>query len=290
MKKILLFLIIFLVLDAKIVDKIVAVVNNEPITLYDLKTTMNKTHLDKKRALNFLIDQKIIESEIKKRGISVDDYEIEEAMSKIANKNNMSLFEFKNILMQRGELKQFKEKLKQNLLREKLFSQIVNSKLKITPEEVKSYYETHKNEFSTFDTIQVTKYSANNPEILKNVFTNPYFNNKNIKVSTEVLSAKNLPLDKLYIFSNTKVNSFTPIVSEGMNYVTYYIVDKKGKRVLPFDEVRNIIVNKLIAQKREKILKDYFNHIKNRANIKIYNWQLLFLISPSIFLNPFSYT
>jgi len=269
--RVFLFLLLGILLNAKIVDKIVAVINNEPITLYDLEVTMNKTHLDEKKALKFLIDQKIIESEIKKRGISVDDYEIEEAMSKIANKNNMSLFEFKNILMQSGELKQFKEKLKQNLLKEKLFSQIVNSKLKITPEEVKSYYETHKSEFSTFDTIQVTKYSANNPEILKNVFTNPYFNNKNIKVSTEVLSSKNLPLDKLYIFSNTKVNSFTPIVSEGMNYVTYYIVDKKGKRVLPFDEVKNIIANKLIAEKRNKILKDYFNHIKNRADIKIYN-------------------
>jgi len=288
MKKLLLASALILSLNAKIVDKVIASVNNIPITSYDLQTVINQTHLNKQQALNYLIDQKIIDSEIKKRGISVDDYEIAEAMSQIAKRNNMSLFEFKNILMQKGELKKFRNQIKQNLLKQKLFAQIVNSKLHITPQEIKNYYNTHKNEFTIFDTVQATEYMANNPEVLKNLFKNPFYNDKNIISKTVVLSSKNLPLDKIYLFKNTKVNSFTPIINDGLSYVTYYVVNKEGKRVLPFDEVKNIIANELINQKRNRILREYFNQVKNRADIKFYNWQLLFLISPSIFLNPLS--
>jgi len=271
MKKLLLASMLILSLNAKIVDKVIASVNGEPVTSYDIQTLINNTNLNKKQALNYLIDQKIIDSEIKKRGINVDDYEIEEAMGKIAKRNNLSLFEFKNILMQRGELEKFRKQLKQNLLKQKLFAQIVNAKLKITPEEIKDYYNTHKNEFSVFDTIQVTKYTANNPEILKTLFDNPFYNNKNITAKTLVLSSKDLSLDKIYLFKNTKVNHFTPIVNEGLSYVTYYIISKNGKRVLPFNQVKNIIANELIAKKRDRILKEYFNQVKNRAEIKFYN-------------------
>ena len=270
MKKFLIFLL-FLSLDAKIVDKIVAVVGNTPITSYDVETLSKKLNIPKNKALNILIDKKIIENEIKKRGISVEDYEVEDALENIAKRNNLTLFEFKNILAQRGELESFKERVKENLLKQKLFNEIVNSKLKISPDEIKNYYENHKNEFSVFKTIQVTKYEANNPEILKRLFSNPYYNNPQIKVKTEVLSSKELSLDKLFLFKNTKEGEFTPIVNEGLNYVTYYVASKKGKVYLPFSRVKNIIANKLLQEKRNEILKDYFNKIKNSLDIKIYN-------------------
>jgi len=271
MKKILIASLVFISLNAKIVDKIVAVVNNNPITSYDVKSIQNQLHINKNQALNILIDKTLINSEIEKRGISVDDYEIDDAMRKIAKRNNMSLFEFQNILTQKGELKEFEKKLKENLLKQKLFSEIVSSKLKIDPKEIKNYYENHKNEFSVFQNIQVVKYASNNPEILKELSHNPYFNNTNLVVTTSTYSYNQLPLDKLYLFKNTKVGQFTPIINSGLNYVRYFISEKKGKVYLPFNQVQNIIAQKMITQKRNEILKEYFDKIKNRADIKIYN-------------------
>ena len=271
MKKVFLAFLFALSLDAKIVDKIIASVNGEPITSYDIEITSKKLNLPKNQALNYLIDQKLIDSEIKKRGISVDDYEIDEAMDKIAKRNNLTLFEFKNILIQRGELKQFKEKIKQDLLKQKLFSNIVNAKLQITPEEIKNYYNLHKDKFSIFDTIQVVKYSSKDPEVLKTLYKNPYYTNKNIISETKVYKWNELPLDKLYLFKNTKEGEFTPIINEGLSYSIYYIAEKRGKVYIPFDKVKNIIANKIIQEKRNEILKEYFDKVKNRANIKIYN-------------------
>jgi len=271
MKKLIFIFLICLSLNAKIVDKVIASVNGEPITSYDIQTTSQKLKVSPNKALNYLIDQKIINSEIKKRGISVDDYEINEAMDKIAKRNNLTLFEFKNILEQRGEYKKFKEKIKENLLKQKLFASIVNAKLRITPDEIKNYYNTHKDEFSIFDTIQVVKYTSKNPELLKNLNNNPFFTDKNIVSETKVYKWNELPLDKLYLFKNTKVGEYTPIINEGLAYTTYYISNKNGKVYLPFDKVKNIIANKLIEEKRNQILKEYFDRVKNRADIKIYN-------------------
>ena len=270
MKKFLIASLVVLSLNAKIVDKIVAVVNNNPITSYDIENLESELHINKNQALNMLIDKKLIQNEIKKRGISIDDYEITDAMRNIAKRNNMSLFEFENILTQKGELNSFRKKLKQNLLKQKLFSQIVNSKLKISPEEIKKYYETHKNEFSVFKNIQVVKYSSNNPQILKNLSNNPYFNNPNLQVVTQTYSYNQLPLEKLYLFKTTKVGQFTPVINEGLNYVRYFISDKSSKTYLPFEKVKNIIAQKIITQQRNEILKEYFDKVKNRADIKIY--------------------
>ena len=271
MKKIFLSFLVCISLNAEIVDKVVASVNNEPITSYDIQITAKKMHINENQALNYLIDQKLIDSEIKKRGIEVDDFEINQAMENIAERNNLSLFEFKNILEQKGELEKFKEQLKENLLKQKLFSQIVNSKLQITPDELKNYYKTHKNEFAIFKTVQVTKYSSNNPQVLQNLFNNPYYNDPNIKTKTEVYDSSNMPLNLIFLFKNTKVGQFSPIINEGLDYVTYYVANKNGKTYLPFEKVQNIIAQQIASQKRDIILREYFDKVKNRADIRIYN-------------------
>jgi len=271
MKKFIFIFLIGLFLHAKIIDKVIASVNGEPITSYDIQITSQNLKISPNQALNYLIDQKLINSEIKKRGISVDDYEINEAINKIAKRNHLTLFEFENILMQRGEYEKFKKKIKEDLLKQKLFASIVNSKLKITPEEIKNYYNTHKTEFSIFDTIQVVKYTSNNPKSLKQLYNSPFLSDKNVKTQTQIYKWNELPLDKLYLFKSTKVGEYTPIINEGLSYSMYYISNKKGKVYLPFDKVKNIIANKLIEEKRNQILKEYFDRVKNRADIKIYN-------------------
>ncbi len=268
MKKIILFLAVLL--NAKIVDMVIASVNNEPITSYELQKTQKMLHLSKNQALNYLIDQKILKEELKKRGIEVDEFDIENSMEKIASKNGLSLFEFKRILQQRGELEQFKKQLRENLQKQKLFAQIINSKLKVSEEEMKTYYENHKDEFSVFKTIQVTEYRANNPQILQKIRQNPLSNEK-VSVKTKVYSYNELPKRLMFLFKNTKVGEFTPIINDGMGYLMYYVARKDSKVVLPYDEVKDIIYNKLLAQKREEILKNYFEKLKNRANIKFYN-------------------
>jgi len=271
MKKIIALFFILISLNAEVLDKVVASVEDVPITSYEVDQLINKTGMSRNKALNMLVDQKLIESEIKKRNINVDDFEIENAMEKIAQRNGLSLFEFKNILMQKGEYKKFRENLKQELLKRKLFDQIVRTKLKVSPEEIKSYYENNKNDFKIFKTIQVTKYTANNRQLLQEVKQNPLGQNMQVKAQTQVYTYSELPVNLLFLFQQTRVGQFTPIVNDGLGYSMYYVSRKDGSEYIPFEKVKDAIANKIAMQKREQILKDYFDKLKNRAYIKFYN-------------------
>jgi hypothetical protein len=190
-------------------------------------------------------------------------------MENIAKRNGLTLYEFENILSQRGELEQFKRKLKETLLKEKLFNEIVKNRISISPQELKNYYENHKDEFSVFRTIQVVKYTSNNPQILSKVKQNP-LEVKGINVENKVFFYNELPVGLMFLFKNTPVGEFTPVVNEGINYAIYYIARKDGTVILPFEKVKNTIANKLANLKREEVLKEYFVKLKNRAKIEIY--------------------
>ncbi|ACM92686.1 putative periplasmic protein [Nautilia profundicola AmH] len=270
MKKILFVLSLIISLHSEVIDKIIATVNNIPITSYEVDKLASSLKISKDKALQYLLDQKLIQSEIQKRGIDVDDFEIENAMEKIAKQNGLSLFEFKNILMQKGQYQQLRNKIKDDLLKEKLFNQIVQTKLKISQDELKNFYENNKDQFKIFSTVQVTKYTANNKKSLNEIKKNPLAN-ANVKTETKVYSYNELPLGLLFLFKQTKVGEFTPIINDGLAYSMYYVARKDGSVYIPFEKVKNAIANKLAAQKREMILKDYFNKLKNRAYIKFYN-------------------
>jgi peptidyl-prolyl cis-trans isomerase SurA len=271
MKKYLLIALLIMGLNAKTVDKVIANVEGEPITSYELNSFAKNSNLSKEKALSVLIDQKLIESEIKKRGINVDDFEIENEMEKIAKQNGMDLFQFKNILTQKGELEKLRKQIKNNLLKRKLFEQIIQTKLRIAPSEITDYYKNHKKDFTIFDSIQVIKYSANNPELLKKIKENPLINNPLVSTKNLVLNSDNMPLSLIFILKDIKEGGYSPIFNDGANYSMFYVVKKEGEKTMPLEKVKNLIYSKLAQQKQEVILKTYFDRLKNRADIEIFN-------------------
>jgi peptidyl-prolyl cis-trans isomerase SurA len=80
-----------------------------------------------------------------------------------------------------------------------------------------------------------------------------------------------MPLGMVFLFKNLKEGDYSPIINEGINYSMFYVVKKEGEKILPFDRVKNLIYSKLIEKKQEMILKNYFERLKNRADIEIFN-------------------
>ena len=77
----------FRVANAGMVNWVVAKVNNEPITNFEVFDTMKKIKTSNQdTALQFLINEKLKASEIKKRDIRVAPYEVTNAIEEIAKK------------------------------------------------------------------------------------------------------------------------------------------------------------------------------------------------------------
>lgn len=88
---------------------------------------------------------------------------------------------------------------------------------------------------------------------------------------TLILNSDDMPLGMVFLFKNLKEGEYSPIFNEGMKYSMYYVVKKEGEKILPFEKVQNLIYSKLAQQKQDIILKTYFDRLKNRADIEIFN-------------------
>jgi peptidyl-prolyl cis-trans isomerase SurA len=141
---------------AEVVDRIVAQVNDEIITMSELKN-MAKTieaqsgikpkGQDEKKMLRemleSLIDRKLARAEAKRRGIVVSDKEVDEAMNRFKQRNNIPDDEtFAKGLSQAGlSLKEFRQQILDQMTQERLLVVVAGAKISVNDAEVRRLYE-----------------------------------------------------------------------------------------------------------------------------------------------------
>ncbi len=152
---------------AEIVDRIVAQVNEDIVTLYDVNQAL-EPHIEKIKSMGFppdrerqmiyqarqnvlngLINDKLTDQEVKKVGITVNESEIDSAVERVKEMNFLTEEGLRNALAQEGlTLEQYRENLKRQLLRTKLINREIKSKIVITDVDIKNYYDAHSDEYA----------------------------------------------------------------------------------------------------------------------------------------------
>jgi len=261
---------IFLVLSlyGQIVDKVAIIVNNMPITSYDIQKTAKELNVNKQQAVSYLIDQAVLKSAIKQRGIYVDDFDIDNEMKKIAQKNGMSLFNFKNYLLQKGELYRLQTQIKLKLQRDKLLKTL---HITIQEKELKEYYNSHKNEFLLPSSIEVSKYSSNDKQSLQTVMSNPMAASENIEIQNIVLKNSDANPRLIGFLSKFKEKTFTPIINFENKLTTFYIIKKEKPTPISYKMAVGKIYEILLKQKEEKTLKEFVDKLRAKADIQFLN-------------------
>ena len=148
--------------EPAIVDRIVAVVNDEIITLYDLNETLKpyeeniqalgyppekvRETLFKLRAdlLSTLVDQKLTDQQIKKNNLTISTQELDRTIERIKESRSYTDEDLRAGLAEQGlTIEEYRENLKKQLLRGKLVNREVKSKIVITSAEIEKYYNEH---------------------------------------------------------------------------------------------------------------------------------------------------
>lgn len=147
-------------LKAEVVDRIVAVVGNQAITLNELDLAYNRDELglsvqgddkvSKREYLNRMVEKIVIDQEVKRQGVTVSAQEIEQAIDKKRSQVGLSQAEFVRALRDQGmNLDGYREQTRQSLVLAKLISKEVKSSMEITDQEITAYYEQHKEQFQS---------------------------------------------------------------------------------------------------------------------------------------------
>lgn len=142
-----------------VVDRIVAVVNDDVITLSEVnedgkgmfRRIQNEAPQDqideaikeaRKQILSGLIDQLLISQRAEQRGVKVEPSEIDAAIDNILTRNNTTVEQFRYELAKMGtNEKIYRKNLRNQILRSKLISYEIRSKIVITDHQIQDYYQ-----------------------------------------------------------------------------------------------------------------------------------------------------
>lgn len=136
----------------ELVDRIVAVVNDEIITMSEVEaaskpfmehnTTEEKQRALYKDVLEQLISERLLSQQVKEADISVTDDEVKRAIQDILKQNKITMQELQQAVEARGmSMGQYKEDLKTQLVRLKIVDMKVRSRVVIPESEIRSEYE-----------------------------------------------------------------------------------------------------------------------------------------------------
>lgn len=146
----------------EVVNKILVVVNSEIVLLSDLKKLQQRIQKpgaiddtlllgekveslknDRKAQIDFLIREKLVESEIKRQNFSVTDERVENEMNTLAKRAQMPRTDFNKYISRQGfTVDDYKEILKSRIERQSFFESEIVSKLRITDEDAYGEFQT----------------------------------------------------------------------------------------------------------------------------------------------------
>ena len=157
----------------EVVERFVAVVNDEIIFLSELEEygkryfdevrknappseSQEKLKQAKKEVLDQLIENRLLDQEIKKRKVEVSNRDIDAAVEDLLKQNRITLDQLKMVLAKEGmTLTTYRERIRDNIGKMRLISREIKSKIVIKEEDVRKVYRDRIQEFMVPLEVQV---------------------------------------------------------------------------------------------------------------------------------------
>ncbi|AZZ35262.1 survival protein SurA [Bdellovibrio sp. qaytius] len=298
---------------AELVDKIIATVGSEAVLQSDLneiparlkregsidETMLLEDKLDdlktnRSAQLQYLIREKLVESEIKRQNLSFTEDRVNEEMGNLAKKNQMNRAELDVYLKKQGyNLVDYKKTLKSRLERQSFFETEIVAKLRITDEDA---YNEYKN--------RNPKYKPNVNELkVGMIFFNPrkgtpeeafkraeaVYKKLQAGESFEALADKfnedpnanaggflgqfktgELNADMEKALSRLETGEYSQVVRSSNGFQILKVIDKKVTQDPTFLRYKEQIKAGLVEKNFKRQLKNWFESKKQDAYIKLY--------------------
>lgn len=151
---------------AELVDRVVATVNDEVVTLSELDAAVDpiarrirqvdygpdleREMLFKARqdVLNSLIDQVLADQEIKRLQVTVEESDVDQFIERLKSEYFLTDAELTRSLESEGySFEEYRKKIKEQVLWTKLVNVEVKSKIAVTEEEIQRYYDEHSDDY-----------------------------------------------------------------------------------------------------------------------------------------------
>lgn len=300
--------------EIELIDRIVAVVNNDIVLLSELNDAMKpfieqlkRQNLpsEKEKAMmaqvheqmiNRLIEEKLTDQEIKEYMITVGDEEIDNTIENLKSMNQYTDDDLKAFLEQENiTLDDYRKKIKDQLLRRKLVNYRIKSKIVVTEEDIRSYYDAHpelygaRKKYHLKNIIMAKPAGATESElseiraamekIVQAIVNGESFEDLARQYSQSsaasrggdlgIFEFESLSPQLQEAMGSLKSGEHTPVLDTDMGYQIFYVEEVITGTGKSFESVKPEIQDKLFTEVVDEKLKSWLKELRSRSHIKI---------------------
>lgn len=279
-----------------VVDRVIAVVNDEIITMSDLQreAAKNGDKIEEHLLLEEMINRKLQIAAAKRAGMDVTEKELDDAIADIMKKNSMDGKQFNAALAREGlTLEQYRSELKDQMTISRVFNKFVRSGLTVDEKEVRDYYERNLQAFQLPEEIRVRQIFLKVPEntspsqisAIEEKANSAYERARKgegfVKLVREYSDASTASQEGDLGFMqrgqalpeiDRAADSLKPggIAGPIRSSLGFHIIrlEEVRTRVKPFDKARDEIMNTLYNQKLENSYRNWLQTLRNDSHIE----------------------
>ncbi len=266
----------------KIMERVVARVNDEIITLTELEEAYQelKSALpegermpSKRKLLERMIENRLLLQEAKRQEIKVSEGEIQENIERV-KAGFLSEKAFELALEREGiKIADMEKRYEEELIIKKLIDRKVKPEVEVTKKEIRGYYEKNKGRFREAEKMKIRyvlfKDYSQARKILEELKSGAPF--EEIVKEGYLGAFQRGQLDRRIeeVASSLQKGEISSIIKTEAGYHIIKLVKKEEARLKKLSEVREEIRNILSAQKMEQKLKEYLKKLKAKQEIEI---------------------
>ena len=299
---------------ARLVERIVAVVNDDIITLSELNTALTPFAArvkssgytaDKERkllytvreqVLNQLIDETLAKQEVKRANINVGEMEIDAMIERLKESRFYTDEEFRAALKQQGlTMADYRTRLKEEIMRSKLVNLEVKSKIIITQDDVKTYYDSHADAYAGEKKYHLRNIIMVVPALADSIEKNEIHQKMETVVAKLKAGASFESLAREYSQSpiakeggnlgtfnagslspqiqaalkNLKKGEYTPILDTDQGFQIFYVENILNDKVRTLEEASGEIREALYKEIVDREFEKWLQGLRKRSHIKI---------------------
>jgi peptidyl-prolyl cis-trans isomerase C len=234
----------------------------------------------KKALLDQFVEARIILHEASSMGITVSDDELGDAFTRI--KKGYPQGGFDELVRNEAALRQWKERLHQRLLIEKVINRVSRLTVPIDEDTVRKYYKKHRSEFIASDQVRVRQIVVKNrqeaEDLLKRIKQGGAFEElaRKHSIGPEAEMGGDLGFfgrggmpEEFDVVFSLQVGETSDIVQSPYGYHLFQVVAKRGEKESNFDEVKDRIRQMIAQEEEEKIFQGWLKKVKKKASISV---------------------
>lgn len=293
----------------QVVEEIVAIVNDDVITLSQYKEQYDSTvqqmraalqgeeyekqyAMLKKEMLNMMITDLLLMQQAKEKDLNVGE-QLKAAVENIKKENNIaSDDDLKRGLQQQGmDYDQWIKQLEDNMLKQGVIYSEVDRSIVLDDSEIIGYYRLHPQEFTEPEEYKIRAVYLSTegkaPAVLEekkkeigdkvkagepfNVLAKDYSDGPAKESEGDLGKFKKGELDKALelAVSKLKAGETSGWVETKNGWYLLKLEEKKDSRLMTFEEVKKNVEENLFVQKKDKKLEEYLKGLKEKSYIKI---------------------